>query len=183
MPQFSAVTIAQRGAAQIEEINGERIELNPFPIVVLIRIPALEVAVRRFNILDREQVRARAEMAEQEDVEVLLALHAAATRTATKTTGQFNGTADARGNFLTKKTISDTVAQVSDLDAPVTSLVMRALDYKDIQNWEGTDFDPVTRKELLKTGQNGSYSNMNRKFDYKLEHPVKSSVRNSKIAA
>lgn len=61
-PQFSAVTLSQQGAVPVEEIYGERVQLAPFAVVQLIRIPVLEVAVRRFNILDREQVRARAEM-------------------------------------------------------------------------------------------------------------------------
>jgi len=61
-PQFSAFKISERGGAIIQEIYGERVTVDPFPIAVLVRVPVLEVAVRRFDILDREQVRARAEM-------------------------------------------------------------------------------------------------------------------------
>lgn len=52
-PQFSAVTISSLGGAPKEEISGSRVELEPFPIAVTVRIPVLEVAVRRFNLLDR----------------------------------------------------------------------------------------------------------------------------------
>ncbi len=152
-PQFSAVTIADRGAVPVEEIFGERVNLDPYAIAVLIRIPALEVAVRRFNILDREQVRARAEMAEQEDIETFATFSFAATRT-TSANAEITGFSD-----VSRESLSLGYAEVEDNDAPVANVIMRAVDYRDIRTWDGTDFDPVTRRELVKTGYTGDLWN------------------------
>ena len=152
-PQFSAVTLAERGSVPVTEIFGERVTLDPFPIAVLVRIPALEVAVRRFNILDREQVRARAEMAEQEDIETFGVFNSAATRTTTRNP-EVTGFTD-----VSRESLSLAYAEVEDNDAPVANVIMRATDYRDIRTWDGNDFDPVTRRELIKTGYVGDIWN------------------------
>lgn len=152
-PQFSAVTIADRGGVPVEQIYGERVTLAPYPIAVLVRIPTLEVAVRRFNILDREQVRARAEMAEVEDSESFSTFSFAATRT-TSRNAEVTGFSD-----VSRESLSQGFAEVEDNDAPVANVIMRAPQYRDIRTWDGTDFDPVTRRELIKTGYMGDLWN------------------------
>lgn len=152
-PQFSAVVIAERGGVPITEIFGERVTLDPYPIAVLVRIPTLEVAVRRFNILDREQVRARAEMAEVEDSESFGVFAAAATAT-TSANAEITTYSD-----VSRESLSAGFAEVEDNDAPVANVVLRATQYRDIRTWDGTDFDPVTRRELIKTGYMGDLWN------------------------
>ena len=125
-PQFSAVVIAERGGVPITEIYGERVTLDPYPIAVLVRIPTLEVAVRRFNILDREQVRARAEMAEVEDSESFGVFNVAATTT-TSANAEITGYSD-----VSRESLSAGFAEVEDNDAPVANVVMRATQYRDI---------------------------------------------------
>lgn len=146
-PQFSAKTISSLGGAPRVEITGDRVELVPFPIVVLVRIPVIEVATRRFDILNREQVRARAEMAEQEDAEVLalLAAEAAANiATVPAVTGAF-----------TLARMAQLYANVEQNDAPVENIIMHAQQYRNIRTLAGDTFDPVTRRELIKTGYMG----------------------------
>jgi len=146
-PQFSALTISTLGGAPRVEISGERVELVPFPIAVLVRIPVIEVATRRFDILNREQVRARAEMAEIEDAEVLRLLEteaAAADSSVGVVTGAFS-----LANF------SQLFANVEQNDAPVENVIMHAQQYRNIRTLAGDTFDPVTRRELLKTGYMG----------------------------
>lgn len=152
-PQFSAVVIAERGGVPITEIYGERVTLDPYPIAVLVRIPTLEVAVRRFNILDREQVRARAEMAEVEDSESFGVFSAAATAT-TSANAEITSYSD-----VSRESLSAGFAEVEDNDTPVANVVLRATQYRDIRTWDGTDFDPVTRRELIKTGYMGDLWN------------------------
>lgn len=152
-PQFSAVTIAERGSVPIEEIYGERVILDPYPITVLVRIPTLEVAVRRFNILDREQVRARAEMAEVEDSQSFSVFSFAATRTTSRNAEVTNY------SDISRESLSEAYANVESNDAPPANVVMHAQQYRDIRNWDGTDFDPVSRRELLKTGYVGDIWN------------------------
>jgi len=148
-PQFSAVTISKLGGVPREEISGTRVELTAFPIAVLVRIPAIEVAVRRFRILDREQVRARAEMAEQEDTEVFCALEAGATSSTSSNTNQ------ASTSGVTRAAMANTYSEIEANDAPVENVLFHAKNYRDLRKWTGTDFDPVTRRELLKTGYMG----------------------------
>ncbi len=146
-PQFSAQTISTLGGAPREEITGERVELVPFPIAVLVRIPVIEVATRRFDILNREQVRARAEMAEQEDTEVLRLLETEAVATDSSVpvvTGTF-----------TLARFAELYANVEQNDAPVENIIMHAQQYRNIRTLAGDTFDPVTRRELIKTGYMG----------------------------
>jgi hypothetical protein len=155
-PQFSAVTLATLGGVPRVEVKGTRVELNPFPIAVLVRIPVIEVAVRRFNILDREQVRARAEMAEQEDVEIFKVIKTAATASAGAATSDVPGVSVVTSTSFSKEKAAELYSNVEDNDTPVENVIMRAKDYRDIRSgtngWVGTEFDPVTRYELLKTG-------------------------------
>ena len=78
-PQFGATTIGALGGAprSLDSKLYNRIEAVHFPIVALVRIGVQEPAVRRFDVLDREQVRAQAEMAKQEDVEIFNVLYTA----------------------------------------------------------------------------------------------------------
>lgn len=148
-PQFSAVTIGKRGAVPYEIIEGERVELEPIPIVTYVRIPVLDVSVRRFNILDREQVRARAEMAEIEDSKVFAAIDYGAT-TATGHNDAVTATAG-----VARDKLADLFSKIEDHDAPVANVLMRAAQYKDLRGWDNSDFDPVTQREVLKTGYVG----------------------------
>jgi len=153
-PQFAAKTIAKLGGAPRVEIKGDRVELVPFPIAVLVRIPVIEVATRRFDILNREQVRARAEMAAQEDVEVLsllnteAGLHTVADPVTGKSVGTVTGT-------FTLANMAQLYANIESNDAPVENVIMHAQQYRNIRTLAGETFDPVTRRELLKTGYMG----------------------------
>lgn len=149
-PQFSAWTIGEMGTAPQEIIKGTRVELAPIPIAVLVRIPILETAVRRFNVIDRAQQRARAEMAEQEDTLFISLLEAAATRTGANagvTTGSYT--------TVTQQALAELFSLVEKNDAPVANVLMNATDYRYLRYWSGDQFDQVTRRELLKTGYMG----------------------------
>jgi len=162
-PQFAAVKIAEKGAVPIVEVYGERVTLEPFPIAVLVRIPALEVATRRFNILDREQVRASGEMAEIEDTEGFNVLEAAAEVSDALANPDLRNEirVGSIGTNVTLDDLSFTFSQIEDHDAPVANVIMRALQYRAFRTIDTTGgvFDPVTRRELLKTGYYGNLWN------------------------
>lgn len=159
--QFSAVTIGERGGAPrvLDGNTWKRIELVPFPIVSLVRIPVEEPAIRRFDVLDRSQVRAQAEMAEVEDAEIFGVIRAAA------------GVGGADGNIKDGVTPPSNVsgafnftnlatlfAGIEDYDVNVEHLLMKASSYKYIRSLlttAPTGFDPVTRRELIKVGYVG----------------------------
>jgi hypothetical protein len=148
-PQFAAVKIAERGQAPIVIVRGRRFEVEPFGISVLVRVPVLEVSLRRFDILNREQVRARAEMAEQEDNEVFTTLIAGA---------DFNGnTITAAGSLPTLDELAQSFAQLEQRDVPVGNIVMHPSVYRAFRTSFAANaaFDPVTRREIVKSGYMG----------------------------
>lgn len=191
-PDITATKLSKRGGVPYQQVEGTRVELTAYPIVAYVRIPALEVAVRRFNILDREQIRARAEMAAAEDVEffrilksifwadaykggdkfVLSSGDATFTSANTNTNNYWNdivyqtsGTA----TVIQKPFLASAFAEIEKWDAPVASVLMHSLDYKEIRSWDNTEFDPVTMRELIKTGYMGDIWNAQLRTSRKLE--------------
>ncbi len=51
--------------------------------------------------------------------------------------------------------LADGFALVSQFDIPVANVVLHALQTRDIRVWTNRQFDPVTQRELLKTGYIG----------------------------
>jgi hypothetical protein len=145
-PDLSAVSIAKRGFAPYETIEGVRVELEPIPITAWVRVPIEETAVRRYSILDREQVRARAEMAEREDSLGLTAIDTAG-RTATGHNTVTTGT-----NGLTREKLSDIFYQVQQHDAPVANIIFSAAGTRDMRNWGREEFGPTDQDALRKVG-------------------------------
>ena len=62
-PQFVAAVVGPKGGVDYTEINTTRINLDPIILAVYPKVHVMDVATRRFNILDREQERAQHEMA------------------------------------------------------------------------------------------------------------------------
>ena len=204
-PDVTATLLSKRGGPVYQQIEGTRLTPTPYAIVAYVRIPVLEVAVRRFNILDREQVRARAEMAAAEDVEgfrAFKAIHYTDTYqtptdgTATYASAQtvtYNGThavsgpagvggagggIPSRNDIVTgtgtSKTISRDMlsqgfANIEQWDAPVANVLMHASAYRSFRTWTNADFDPVTQRELIKTGYVGDIWNAQVRVSRKME--------------
>ena len=172
-PQFSATTIGNLGGAPrvLDGKKYDRVEVVHYPIVTLVRIGVEQPAIRRFDVLDREQTRAQAEMAESEDLEIFRCL-----RTACGSgSGVSNGVtplADYTGTTPGTFTINDLATGFGRLedqcDSYVENMLMRATDYRHIRSLTGTTFDPVTRRELLKTGYMGDIWNASIRISKKL---------------
>lgn len=174
--QFGCTVSSSLGSAPrvLDGAAYDRVELTPFPIVVLVRIPVLEPAVRRFDVLDREQVRAQAEMAEAEDTEIFSVLRTAASGSGS---GVSNGVAvptAVSGNFaLTDITLA--MGRLEDAaDSNVENILMRPLEYRRIRDLlinttNANVFDPVTRRELLKTGYMGDLFSAQIRLSKKLQ--------------
>ena len=174
-PQFSAYTIGSLGGAPrvLDGAQYDRVELKTFPISVLIRISAEEPAIRRFDVLDREQVRGQVEMAKSEDLEVFQLLrnaagssNAAAGSTAGSgvSTGVLPPTAMAGSGAFSIAELSKSFARLEHAcDSNVENVLMNAISYRNIRVYDaaGTTnlFDPVSRRELIKTGYVGDIWN------------------------
>lgn len=152
-PQFSAVSLAQNGNVPYEEIEATRIELEPFIITAWVKVPALEVAIRRFAMLDRAQEKGHIEMAKEEDRKVFSAIKYAATNATN------HNTVVTSNAGLTRGTLTDLFLEIEKWNAPVANILMAPAQFRDIRNWSRHELDPVTQYELLRTGYVGDIWN------------------------
>ena len=158
-PQFGSTTIGNLGGAPrvLDGAKYDRTEVTHYPIVTLVRIGVQEPAIRRFDVLDREQTRAQAEMAEVEDSEIFSCINAA-TGVGSGISNGVTAPANVSDSFSLDN-MALAYARLEDAsDSNVENVLMRALDYRRIRGLltsNGYVFDPVTRRELLKTGYMG----------------------------
>lgn len=183
-PQFGATTISSLGGAPrvLDAALYNRAELVHFPIAVLIRIGVEQPAIRRFDVLDREQVRAQAEMAKTEDVEIFKCLYNAGTAAGAGGAAPGAGWQDGVSGPINPVAASFSLdlfsqgfANLEDVaDSNVENVLMRATDYRQIRILDGGSnggsnvFDPVTRRELIKTGYMGDFWNAQIRISKKL---------------
>lgn len=121
--------MAQNGAAPYECIKGTRVELEPFAIATWVKVPALEVAVRRFPILDRAQEKGRIEMAKEEDRRVFASIEYAGD------TATDHNTVVTNASGLTRNTLADLFLGVEQWNAPVVNTLLNPAQYRDIRCW------------------------------------------------
>lgn len=157
-PQFSATVIGSLGGAPrvLDGASYDRVELTHFPIVTLVRIGVQEPALRRFDVLDRAQVRAQAEMAEVEDLEIFKAIRTAAQGGGSGISDGVSTPTNPTTGAFSLDLLAQLYANLEDAcDSNVENVLVRATSYRNIRSLAGTTFDPVTRRELLKTGYVG----------------------------
>lgn len=167
--QFGATVIGSRGGAPrvLDGAKFDRVELTHFPITCLVRIGVQEPAVRRFDVLDREQVRAQAEMAEAEDTEIFKAIRTGAVSGSGVSDGVSTPT-NISGTFSLTN-LANAYAKLEDVcDSNVENVLLRQKEYRFIRTLSGDTFDPVTRRELLKTGYMGDLWNAQLRVSKKL---------------
>jgi hypothetical protein len=167
--QFGATVIGSRGGAPrvLDGTKFDRVELTHFPITCLVRIGVEQPAIRRFDVLDREQVRAQAEMAETEDTEIFRAIRNGATAGSGIANG-VTGPTNVTGVFSLAN-LALAYARLEDTaDSNVENVLLRQKEYRFIRTLSGDTFDPVTRRELLKTGYMGDLWNAQIRVSKKL---------------
>lgn len=150
-PQFSSAVISKRGMVPYTIVTGDRVVYEPYLLTQLVRIPITEVAIRRFDILDRSQKKAAIEIGKQEDTQAFTLIDYAA-RTAT---GHNAVASSAAG--LTRAVLADTFAELESLNAPVVTLLMHPRRFRDMRVWGRNDLEYVTMYEIRKTGYLADY--------------------------
>jgi len=148
-PQFSAVTLSKNGMVPLTIVEGDRVTYEPYLLTSLVRIGVTEVAIRRFNILDREQKKAAIEIAKLEDTKAFTVIDTAA-RTATG-----HNTVSTSTGGVTRSVLADTFAEVEQWNAPGVTILMHPSRFRDIRVWSRNELDPVTHYEIRKTGYLG----------------------------
>jgi hypothetical protein len=154
-PQFTAAVVGAKGGVNFSEIEATRINVDPQILAVYPKVHVMDVSVRRFNILDREQERAQHEMAKLEDDNFFTAIrNANLSGNDLVNNNQVNAAVTSSAG-LSLGSLADGFALVSQFDIPVANVVLHALQTRDIRVWTNRQFDPVTQRELIKTGYIG----------------------------
>jgi hypothetical protein len=144
-PQFTAAVVGAKGGVTMTEVEATRVNVDPQILAVMPKVHALDVAVRRFNILDREQERAQHEMAKLEDDNGFLAIrNSNLTGSDIVNAGDVNPAVTSTAG-LDLGSLADGFALVSQYDIPVANVVLHALQTRDIRVWTHRQFDPVNK--------------------------------------
>lgn len=138
-----AFVISKRGKAPDQIIEGDRIQVPTFEVVSYPQVRFSQVKERRFNVIDRAQQRAKADIMAVEDEQIFALIEAAAVAVnpVTMSTGS-----------LTREALTNAFKEVEKHDLVVTKIVMNAQAFADIRAWGRNEFDPVTQHEVLQTG-------------------------------
>ncbi len=144
-----AFTISKRGSPPEHVVEGEYVEPKTWEIFSPASIRLSEIQQRRFNILDRTQEKIRIQMQIQEDDEFL-------TLVDTTTTGnQDNNSFTTSTSGVTKSFLNNLSTEVMKWDLPAYAFLMNFKAYADLREWNSTDLDPVTMREIQETGLYG----------------------------
>lgn len=138
-----AFVISKRGQVPDQVIEGDRIQVPTFEIVSYPQVRFSQVKERRFNVIDRAQQRAKADIMAVEDSEIFSLLESAATAV--------NPVTISSGG-LQRSALTKAFQEVEKHDLVVTKIVMNATAFADIRAWGQNEFDPVTQHEVLQTG-------------------------------
>lgn len=147
--EASAVTISKRGGVPELVIEGDRFQIPTWELASFPTVRFSQVRDRRFNIIDRAQQRAKAELMAAEDGEIFAALEEACSGA-----GAINNITTSTGS-LTRLALTQAFQQVERHDLVASTILMNSQEFADIRVWGQNEFDPVTQREVLQTGLYG----------------------------
>ena len=142
-PETPAVKISARGNPPTIEGWSERVEVNTYEIATVRAIKYAEIAIRRFNALDRTKDKAAFELKIAEDDDIFSAVVAAGTTSAQNT----NVASD-----VTLASIADAFSNIEKHRLVVGNILMHPTTYKGIRKLTTTYLDQVNTQALLETG-------------------------------
>ena len=163
--EISAEAIASQSAITQTKIVGERIMVPVFEIASNPTIKLREVKIRRFNIIDRIQVRTRQFMQEAEDAMIINLLNAASTKVNSPT----NVDTTTNG-YIQRKDLVKLARQIEQHDLFAVSMFFSIYRYADIKQWGSTEVDLLTQKQIIDTGLVASLHGQNIYVTKKLPH-------------
>lgn len=152
--EISADIIAAQSAIDQTPIVGERIYVPMFEIATYPTVKLREIKIRRFNMIDRIQVRARQFMQETEDAMIINVLNAASTRSNTAVTvdtSDATGTGNGLG-YIRRSDFVKLSRQITRHDLFAKSYFMSIYRYSDIEMWGRDELDILTQKQIIDTG-------------------------------
>lgn len=163
--EISAEAIASQSAITQTKIIGERVMVPVFEIAANPTIKLREVKIRRFNVIDRIQVRTRQFMQEAEDASIINLLNTASTlvNSQVKVDTTKNG-------YIQRKDLVQLAREIEQHDLFAVSMFFSIYRYADIKQWGTAELDLVTLKQVIDTGLVASLHGQNIYVTKKLAH-------------
>lgn len=166
-----AVTLSKRGIPPQIRREGDRVWVNILPIASYPIIPIEDTRIRRYDILDRVQEKARADLAEEEDRMIfgntdsegkpITSIYEAAA-SATASSDLFTGanTPVTSNEGLTRDVLAAAYAAILKRNLVPEAIIMNPVEFVDLLLWGRDEYDPQTQREVLQTGRMGSIWNI-----------------------
>lgn len=143
-PEVPAVSVSARGNAPVVTGWSDYIEVNTFDIKTVRAIKYSEIAIRRFNALDRTKNKGAFELKIAEDDTIFSAINVAATTSGLNT----NST-----TTLSRLALSAAFRDIQSNRLNVSNVLMHPNAFHSIRGvWNQADLDQVNMQGLLETG-------------------------------
>lgn len=154
---IEATVIASQSAANQTKIEGERIIVPIFEIASNPTVKLREVKIRRFNLIDRIQVRTRQFIQEAEDAALINLLNAASTVKNTVLTVSVAGSP----GYIRRADLVKLKREVEKWDLFAQNYFFSIYRFNDIAQWGRDEVDILTQKQLVDTGLMAKLHGMN----------------------
>lgn len=149
-PNVSAFVVGEEGQNILAITKPRRVIFPLFEISSNPEIPLTQIKERRFDLIERAQDLAKAQIQAEEDTRVFEVLDAVATA-GFDNIGATNADVPAVAP-LTPADLADAFARIERNDLRVARVFCNALDYSDIRKWGRDVLDIESQATLLKTG-------------------------------
>lgn len=153
-PNVTAYVIGEEGQNILAITKPRRVIFPLFEIASNPEIPLTQVKERRYDLIERAQDLAKAEIQAEEDTRVFEVMDAVATN-GFDNIGATNTDVPASAP-VTPTDLADAFALIERHDLRVARVFANALDYSDIRKWGRDVLDLETQATLLKTGLMGT---------------------------
>jgi len=150
-PDVTAFVVGEEGENILAITKPRRVIFPLFEIASNPEIPLTQIKERRFDLIERAQDLARAQIQAAEDERVFAILDAVATQGFDSIAGQTNADIPVIAP-LNGAVLADAYAQIERHDLRVARVFMNARDYADIRKFGRDILDIESQAALLKTG-------------------------------
>lgn len=157
-PKVTAYFVGEEGEAVMSVTKAKRVIFPLFEIASNPTIPLTQIKERRFDMVERAQDLAKAEIQKQEDDKVFAVLNAVAAENIDPPllgNPVLQNTPLTQAAPLDKDVLADVFGQIERHDLRVARIFMNATDYTDIRKFNRDILDIETQALLRKTGLMG----------------------------
>jgi len=149
--EISADVLAAQSSVDQTRVIGDRIYVPVFEIAAYPTVKLREIKIRRFNMIDRIQVRTRQFMQESEDATIINLIDTASTRDNTELTVDTSDSGNGLG-YIKRLDLVKLARQITRHDLFAVSYFMSIYRYSDIEMWGRDELDILTQKQIIDTG-------------------------------